>query len=418
METQICIIGAGPAGLTAAIFAAQAGVKAVVIEKNATAGRKLLLTGGGRCNLTHTGSIDEFVRIYGKAGRFLRHSLYEFSPAAAIEFFSGLGIETKVYEDGCVFPASERADDVRDAILQRSEELGVQFFFSRGVERVEKRGDKFAVFTGLEILTVQKLVIATGGVSFSQTGSTGDGYKMAKILGHTIIEPRPALVPFVTDEKWCADLAGTSLDSVTISAMVDKKKLKVCGPLVFTHDGIGGPAVLDLSRLLADYLPASVSLGEAGPAEKPIEVFIDIVPAMNETKLDEYLTGQLSQYSRKIIVNVLFDLIPKKIAGLLCRQAGVAETTGNQLKKEERRKIVQLLKRMTVSVKATRPIEEATVTRGGVSKNEIDPRTMESRICPGLYFAGEVIDADGPCGGYNLQIAWSTGALAGKSAAK
>jgi predicted Rossmann fold flavoprotein len=307
-----------------------------------------------------------------------------------------------------VFPASERAGDVRDALLNHCQKLGVQFVFGRGVERIEKHDNGFAVFTGREVITAQKLIIATGGASYPQTGSTGDGYKLAKSLGHTIIEPRPALVPLVTKEDWPRELAGTSLDSVKISAKAGDKKVFVTGPMIFTHDGIGGPAVLDLSRLLANYLPA----------KKPIEIFVDVDPAMSEEKLEEYLMAQLSRYSRKIIVNVLFDLIPKKLAGLLCRQAGIAETTASHLGKEHRRKVVQLLKRLPISITATGPIEEATVTRGGVSSIEIDPKTMQSKICPGLFFAGEIIDADGPCGGYNLQICWSTGALAGKSVVK
>jgi predicted flavoprotein YhiN len=408
-----------------AIFAAQAGAQTVMIEKNTTAGRKLLLTGGGRCNLTHSGSVDDFVRVYGRFGRFLRHCLYEFSPDATREFFAEMGVATKVDETGCVFPTGERAGDIRDALLGRCQELGVQFIFSRGVERIEKHDNGFAVFAGREIITAHKLIIATGGASYPNTGSTGDGYKLAKSLGHTIVEPRPALVPLVAKEKWLGELAGASLDNVSIFAKVEGKKAVVTGPMLFTQDGIGGPAVLDLSRLLADYLPASASsdlgstpsrdgLGEAGPAQGPIEIVIDVVPAMNETKLEEYLVGQLSQHSRKIIINVLFDFIPKKLAGLLCRQAGVTDTTGSQLKKDQRRKVIQLLKKLPLSITATRPIDEATITRGGVSTAEIDSKTMQSKICPGLYFAGEVIDADGPCGGYNLQICWSTGALAGK----
>jgi len=398
-----------------AIFAAQAGAKTVVIEKNVTAGRKLLLTGGGRCNLTHSGSVDNFVREYGRCGRFLRHCLYEFSPDATREFFSELGVPTKVDEDGCVFPASERAGDVREALLNRCQKLGVQFIFGRGVERIEKRADGFAVSAGKEVLKTQKLIIATGGASYPTTGSTGDGYKLAKSLGHTIIEPKPALVPLVAKESWLGELAGASLGNVKISATVEGKKIITTGPIVFTQDGIGGPAVLDLSRLLADYLPASASLGEAGPAKKLIGIAVDVVPAMNETKLEEYLIGQLSQHSRKIIINVLFDLVPKKLAGLLCRLAGIADTTGSQLKKEERRKVIRLLKKLPLSITAARPIDEATITRGGISTAEIDSKTMQSKICPGLYFAGEVLDIDGPCGGYNLQICWSTAALAGCS---
>ena len=408
METKVCIIGAGPAGLMSAIFAVQAGAQVVVIEKNATAGQKLLLTGGGRCNITHAGTVDDFVRVYGKRGRFLRHCLHEFSPDATRDFFGQIRIATKVDEDGCVFPVSESAGNVQYALLGQCKKLGVQFVFSRGVEGIKKHGAEFIISAGKEVLTTHKVIIATGGASYPATGSTGDGYKLAKSLGHTIIEPKPALVPLITSEKWCAELAGISRDNVTISAIVDKKKVSVSGPMIFTYDGIGGPAVLDLSRLLTDYLPA----------KKPIEVTIDLVPAMNEAKLEEYLMGQLSQYSKKIIANVLFELVPKKLGGLICGQAGITETTASQLKKEQRRKVIQLLKKLPLLIEATGNIEEAIITRGGVSTAEIDPKTMQSKICPGLFFAGETIDADGPCGGYNLQIAWSTGALAGKLAVK
>jgi predicted Rossmann fold flavoprotein len=404
MKTDVCVIGAGPAGLMSAIFAAQAGEQVIVIEKNATAGQKLLLTGGGRCNITHTGTVDDFVRAYGKRGRFLRHCLHEFSPDATRDFFGQIRIATKVDENGCVFPVSESASNVQYALLGQCQKLGVQFISGRGVDRIEKQGGSFAVFAGSEIASAPKVIIATGGASYPAIGSTGDGYKLAKSLGHTIIEPKPALVPLITSEKWCAELAGISRDNVTISTMIDKKKVSVSGPMIFTYDGIGGPAVLDLSRLLADYLPA----------ERPIEIFIDVVPAMNEAELEKYLMGQLSQYSKKIIANVLFELVPKKLGGLICALAGIAETNASQLKKEQRRKVIQLLKKLPLSIEATAPIEEATITRGGVSTAEIDPKTMQSKICPGLFFAGEVIDADGPCGGYNLQIAWSTGALAGK----
>jgi predicted Rossmann fold flavoprotein len=404
MKTDVCVIGAGPAGLTSAIFTAQAGAQIVVIEKNATAGQKLLLTGGGRCNITHTGTVDDFVRVYGKSGRFLRHCLHEFSPDATRDFFGQIRIATKVDEEGCVFPLSERASDVQYALLNQCRKSGVQFVFGRGVEGIKKHGAEFVISAGKEVLTAHKVIIATGGASYPATGSTGDGYKLAKSLGHTIIEPRPALVPLVTTEKWCAELAGISRDNVTISAMIDKRKISVSGPMIFTYDGIGGPAVLDLSRLLTDYLPAY----------KPIEIFIDVVPAMNEAELEEYLMGQLSQYSKKIIANVLFELVPKKLGGLICALAGITETNASQLKKEQRRKVIQLLKKLPLSIEATGHIEEATITRGGVSTAGIDPTTMQSKICPGLFFAGEIIDVDGPCGGYNLQICWSTAALAGK----
>jgi predicted Rossmann fold flavoprotein len=408
MKTDVCVIGAGPAGLMSAIFAAQSKATVAVIEKNQIPCRKLLLTGGGRCNITHTGTVDDFVRVYGKSGRFLRHCLHEFSPDMTCEFFSQIGIETKADEQGCVFPVSERAGDVRDALLSQCHKLGVQFLFGRGVGGIEKRGDGFAVFAGSEITSAAKVIIATGGMSYPATGSTGDGYKLAKSLRHTIIEPRPALVPLVSTEDWRAELSGISRDNVTISAMVNKKKVSVSGPMLFTHDGISGPAVLDLSRLLVDCLPVKT----------PIEVTIDLVPAKNESQLEEYLMGQLSQYSKKIIANVLFELAPKRLGGLICDLAGITETNASQLKKEQRRKVIQLLKKLPVPIVATKPIDEATITNGGISTAGIDPTTMQSKVCPGLFFAGETIDVDGPCGGYNLQIAWSTGALAGKLVAK
>jgi predicted Rossmann fold flavoprotein len=408
MEVQDCIIGAGLAGLMSAIFAAQAGAKVVVIEKNTTAGRKLLLTGGGRCNLTHSGAADDFVRVYGRRGRFLRHCLYEFSPDATLEFFSRLGVPTRVDEFGCVFPISERAGDVRDALLGRCEKLGVRFIFDRRVEKIEKLKGQFQVYFADGVLAAEKVIIATGGASYPQTGSTGDGYTLAKSLGHTIVAPRPTLVPLVTVEQWPGKLAGTSLGDVKIFAMVECKKIVETGPMLFTQDGIGGPAVLDLSRHLADFLPA----------ERPIEIVIDVVPAMSESGLDEYLIGQSSRHPKKTVANVLAGLTPKRLAALACTQTGIADNmNAGQLKKKQRSRVRQLLKKLAVSVRQTRPIEEATVTRGGVAISEIDPETMQSKLCPGLYFAGEVIDVDGPCGGYNLQIAWSTAALAGKSAA-
>lgn len=407
MNVNVCVIGAGPAGLMSAIFAAQSKATVVLIEKNQVPGKKLLLTGGGRCNITHTGTVDDFVRVYGKSGRFLRHCLHEFSPDSTREFFGQIGVETKS-EQGCIFPVSERAGDVRDALLGQCHKLGVQFIFGRGADKIEKRGDCFSVFTGSEVTSAPKVIIATGGMSYPATGSTGDGYKLAKSLRHIIIEPRPALVPLVSTEEWRAELAGISRESVTISAMVNKKKVSVSGPMIFTHDGISGPAVLDLSRLLVDCLPAKT----------PIEITIDLVPAMNESQLEEYLMGQLSQYSKKIIANVLFELAPKRLGGLICTLAGITETNASQLKKEQRRKVIQLLKKLPVPIVATKPIDEAIITNGGVSTAGIDPTTMQSKVCPGLFFAGETIDVDGPCGGYNLQIAWSTGALAGRNAAK
>jgi predicted Rossmann fold flavoprotein len=333
--------------------------------------------------------------------------LHKFTPEHVRQLFRELGLESVVEQDGCVFPASDRASDVRDCLINHAKNLGVRFFFDKPVKRIVQDGNSFIIHTGSEIIVAQKVIIATGGLSYPQTGSTGDGYRFAQELGHTIVEPKASLVPLVTRENWPAQIAGTAVENVKISARVNNKKITTAGALVFTDDGIGGLAAWDMSRHLTDYLPA----------QKLVEVFIDLVPAMNEAEFNEFLLGLFAKYPKKIVVNVLFDLVPKKLAGFLCRQAGVAETIGSQLKKEYRIKITKLLKKLPLSIKGTRPIAEAIVTRGGVTTCEIETKTMESKICPGLFFAGEVIDADGPCGGFSLQICWSTGALAGAASA-
>jgi predicted Rossmann fold flavoprotein len=391
----------------ASIHCAIANAETVVVESNTTAGRKLLLTGGGRCNLTHLAGPNEIARAFGPEGRFLSYCLHKFTPEHARQFFSELGLESRVEQDDCVFPVTDRAADVRDVLIKRAKNLGVCFFFDKSVKRIVREGDSFAIHTGREIIIAKKVIIATGGLSYPQTGSTGDGYRFAEELGHTIVEPRASLVPLVTREDWPRQLAGTAVENVKVSARIDNKRITTAGALVFTDDGIGGLAAWDMSRHLTDHLPA----------QKPVEVFIDLVPAMKEAEFNEYLLGLFAKYPKKIVVNILFDLVPKRLAGFLCRQAGVAETTASQLKKEYRIKITKLLKKLPLSIKGTRPIAEAIVTRGGVSTAEIEPKTMESKICQGLFFAGEVIDADGPCGGYSLQMCWSTGALAGAVAA-
>jgi predicted Rossmann fold flavoprotein len=393
----------------ASINCASANAETAVFETNTTAGRKLLLTGGGRCNLTHTGTPDEIVRAFGPKGRFLGYCLHKFPPEHTRRFFKELGLDSIVEPDGCVFPVTDRASDVRDCLINRAKELGVRFFFDKPVKSVSRQGNSFQIHTNREVIAAEKVIIATGGLSFPQTGSTGDGYKFAKELGHTIVEPKASLVPLITRENWPGQIAGTALENVKISARVNNKKITTIGALVFTDDGIGGLAAWDMSRHLTDFLPAP---------QKPPEITIDLVPSLNEVQFNKHFLDLLAEYPKKIVINILFDLVPKKLAGLLCRQAGISETTAGQLKKEHRRKIVQLLKKLPLSIKGTRPIAEAIVTRGGVSTDEINTKTMESKICPGLFFAGEILDADGPCGGYSLQMCWSTGVLAGSEAAK
>ena len=410
MKTTVCIIGAGPAGLMAAIFAARADAAVTVVEANTTAGRKLLRTGGGRCNFTHADSVSDFIRALGPCGRFLRYCLHEFTPQDAIVFFEDRGIRTRTEADGCVFPASDRASEIRDALTTEAQRMGARFLYDRKVEGLSKSSDGFfEVRTAREVITAEKVIIATGGVSWPDTGSCGDGYRFAKKIGHSVVEPRGILVPLLTREKWSHQLAGAALDTVAISTGAGSKKQTVTGAMLFTHDGIGGPAVLNLSRAIAERLPSYQS---------PVEILIDMAVDSNAGRLEQKIIELCTESPKKTLTSIMTQFVPRRLAVILCAQAGIGEElTCSRLNKDSRRSLVRLLKALPLSVTDRRPIKEATVTRGGVSTSEIEPRTMESKICPGLFFAGEVIDVDGPCGGYNLQICWSTGALAGRSAA-
>jgi predicted Rossmann fold flavoprotein len=393
----------------AAILSAEAGARTMLVEANTTPGRKLLMTGAGRCNLTHQGSPQELVRAFGAKGKFLSYSLYRFTSQDAQDLFVKLGLRMKVEEDGCVFSASGRASDVRDLLVGRAKALGVQFHYGSRVDDVGKEAGSFVVRAGQEGIQADKLVIATGGLSWPQTGCTGDGYRFAKQLGHTIVETRASLVPLVTVETWPGQLAGTAVQDVRLSSRINNKKLTTAGAIIFTDDGIGGPAVLDMSWYLTDYLPSS---------ETPIVVTLDLAPYVQEAELEGQLSERISANPKKKVASVLAEFVPKRVSTILCRQGGCDDQLpAGQLKRDVRKRLVRMIKTLPLSIVRTRPIAEATVTRGGVSINEIDCKTMESKLCPGLFFAGEVLDVDGPCGGYNLQACWSTGALAGSSAA-
>jgi predicted Rossmann fold flavoprotein len=410
VRTGICIIGAGPAGLMAAIHAARAGAPTAILEGNAGPGRKLLLTGGGHCNFTHAGAPEEIARAFGKAGRFLRHSLYELSPDDVREFFRARGLASRVEPDGCVFPTGDKAADVLGVLARESQQAGVHFLYHSRVTDLAADPTGFQIQAGESHVVARCAIIATGGVSWPQTGSTGDGYTLAARLGHTITPPRPSLVPLVTRERWVRDLAGVSLAGVRIWATVEGRKVTAAGDMLFTHSGIGGPAVLDLSRFLADALH-----DEKDPA---IPVGIDMLSGTDEAGLDGQIQWRIQAHPRKAVANVLSEFVPRQLAQTLCRIARCdCDLQVGQLPAEKRRRLVALIKRLPLCVIAAEPIARATVTRGGVSLQEIDPRTLESRLRAGLFFAGEVIDVDGPCGGYNLQACWSTGALAGRSAA-
>ncbi len=412
LHHDIIIIGAGPAGLMAAISAAQAGGEVLLIEANNEPGRKLLKTGGGRCNITHTGDIDEFIAAYEPFGRFLRHSLHHFSPKNTLEFFYSQGLQTQADTSGCVFPVSGRTTDVANTLVHLARHHGVKILNSTKVNEVCGKGGEFEVITPKYKFKSRSVIIACGGISWPQTGSTGDGYKFARIFGHKIVKPTACLVPLITQQAWPGTLAGLSVGPITITAEDNEKKINVKDSLLFTHDGIGGPASLEMSRKLANKFAAG---------SESVRIYIDLLCEYDRQRLEQVIIEKCSENPRKELLNIVDRLIPRALALTVCRQLAGGQSRdicGANLSRESRKKLIELLKNMPLDIIGPAPIEEATVTRGGVDLTEIDDKTMQSRLITGLYFSGEVIDADGPCGGYNLQIAWSTGALAGDCAAR
>lgn len=393
----------------AGIFAAQGGAKTVIVESNTIAGRKLLRSGRGRCNLSHTGTIQEFVKAYGPFGKFLRHSLAEFSTDKVRGYFAEQKLQTKVEKGGCVFPITNRAADVKRVLVMHARGLEVRFVYGKKVKAVKKTGDEFVTAADGEKIHSRSVVIATGGVTWPFTGSTGDGYKFAKALGHSVVGPRACLAGLVSVEDWPGKLADVAVANVRINAVIDGKKVSSAGPMMFAEDGISGPVAFDFSRLITDLLPNP---------KKPIKVTIDLMPQQKLADLSRQIGSLCEKAPKKELAGVLARFLPRPLMLDLCRRLNPSgPILAGQLEKTKRRRLIGMIKKMPLSIKSTRPIAEATVTRGGVATDEIDPKTMHSAICAGLFFAGEVINADGPCGGYNLQICWSTGALAGRNAA-
>ena len=408
VTADVCIIGGGPAGLMAAIAAARQRVVTILVEANATTGKKLLVTGGGRCNFTHAATPNELARAFGQAGRFLRHAFHELPPDAVRAFFAERGIASTTEPNGCVFPTTHRAVHIRDALVKEAQGLGVRFVCGNRVTQIGVDADGFRITAGRQVIIGRRVILATGGASWPQTGSTGDGYRFARALGHDVVAPKPSLVPLVLRERWPRELAGVSVADVALRATVDDRKVTATGNLVFTYDGIGGPAAQDLSRFVTDALAAG---------QPDIAIRLDLLPATEQASLARQLQEQLASQAKKAVANVLAGFVPRRLAAVLCRLADCdGELAANQVTKVARTRLVALAKALPLTVTGTRSIAEATVTRGGVRLEQIEPRTMASTVCPGLYLAGEVIDADGPCGGYNLQMCFSTGRLAGASA--
>lgn len=396
--------------MMASISSAKAGAKTSIVEANTTAGRKLLRTGRTRCNLTHTGAVEDFIKAYGPFGRFLQYSLRALSPDDLRKYFAQHKLKTKVGKDGCVFPITDRATDVVRVFVDDARKLSVRFLYGRRVKSIEKDHNGFVLQANGEKLTARSVIIATGGITWPHTGSTGDGYKFAQAFGHSIVEPKACLASLVTVEIWPGELTGVGVGNVVITAKICNRKFRTSGPMMFTDDGIDGPAVFDLSRLITDFLP--------NPSE-PIRITVDMMPEYQPGQLDREIISLCANNPEKELAGVLARFLPRSLMLNLSRQLNPSQTIlAGQLQKTQRRQLVNMLKKLPLSIKATGPIAEATVTRGGISTGEINPKTMESKLCSRLFFAGEIINVDGPSGGFNLQIAFSTGHLSGKMAAK
>lgn len=406
MKRRTIVIGAGAAGLMAAGKAAERGLEVILLDKNDRPGRKLRISGKGRCNITNDTDIDGLIENIPGNGSFLYSSFYTFSNEDIMQFFRDEGLELKVERGGRVFPVTDDARDVVSVLVKRAERNGAEIRYRSPVSSIEvSDGSVRAVkLKNSETIECDSVVIATGGASYPGTGSTGDGYRMAQKLGHTVTPLKPSLVPLIAAEKWVRDLQGLTLKNVSVT-IYDRKRKKVYtdfGEMLFTHFGVSGPVILSASRHIMQYDYRDVFLS------------IDLKPALSPETLDARILRDFEKYSRKQFKNSLDDLLPKKMIPVIVELSQIpADKPVNQITKAERRSLVSLFKGLTLEICGSRPISEAIVTAGGVSTDEIDPATMESRLIKGLFFAGEVIDVDGYTGGFNLTIAFSTGCVAG-----
>lgn len=408
---KILVIGGGPAGFFAAIAAAKQCEDVYLLEKNDRYLKKLLITGKGRCNVTnYQPLLNELIEAVPVNGRFLYSAFSKFMPTDTMDFFEAMGVPLKVERGDRVFPESDKSIDIANAIYDKAKLSGVKFLQCRATKLIVENGGIKGVETEKETILADRVIVATGGVSYPQTGSTGDGYKLAEKVGHTIIPLKPSLVPIETREKWCRDLMGLTLKNISIT-VIDlesyREIYKDFGEMLFTHFGVSGPVILSASSHMRD--------AKAGK----YQILIDLKPALNYDKLDLRVLRDISEFSNKGMSNALAKLLPKALIPVVLRLADIPfELKANQLRSEKRADLINILKNLPLTFEAFRPIEEAIITSGGVSTKEINPKTMESKLIKGLYFAGEIIDVDAYTGGFNLQIAFSTGRLAGEAAAE
>ena len=398
------VIGGGPAGMFASITAARQGAKVLLLEKNDRLGKKLLITGKGRCNVTNDCSAQEVLQNTPRNGRFLYSAMYAFPPERTMEFLRDLGCALKTERGNRVFPTTDKSQTVLDTLRRELERLRVTIRTGAVTEILTEEGRAAGVRAGGTVYTGSWVILATGGVSYPATGSTGDGYSMAEKLGHTVTPREGSLVPLEAEGDDCARMQGLSLRNVGVRLVNAKGKqlYKDFGELLFTHFGVSGPTVLSASCHLK---------GEG------CSLFLDLKPALEESRLDARILRDLEQYRNRSMENALTDLLPRSMIPVVLDKLGIdPQLQANSLTKEKRRELVSLLKAFPVKLRGKRPVSEAIITSGGVKVSEIDPRTMESKILPGLYFAGEIIDCDAYTGGFNLQIAWATAYAAGMAA--
>ena len=405
----IAIIGGGAAGLMAAIGAANMGASVTLFEKNDRCGRKLAITGKGRCNLTNDCTTEEFLSNVPTNPRFLYSALGRFDTSDTKNFFEDAGVPLKVERGKRVFPVSDKADDVVRALVRKAKEAGVTFRYEKVISVKSEHGSIRTLESEEALYNVGAIVICTGGKSYPRTGSDGDGYAFARSLGHSVTKLRPSLVPLTSDSKICPSLQGLSLKNISLDIVrtLDGKTVySDFGEMMFTHFGITGPTVLSASAHIPDITPGKY------------EARINLKPALDEKTLDARIVSDFSKYSNKDFLNALSDLLPQKLIPVIVSLSGIdARKKVNSITKEERHSLIDVIRSLRISLSGFRPINEAIVTKGGVNVKEINPKTMESKICKGLYFAGEVIDVDAYTGGFNLQIAFATGLLAGECAA-
>lgn len=404
---RVVVIGGGAAGLMAAVIAGREGAKVTLLEKMNYVGKKMGITGKGRCNITNVCDMSEFIKNTPGNGKFLYGAYERFTNEDLLQLLHDAGLETKVERGGRVFPASDSALDVRNTFMKLMKQYGVDVHLEEPVKKIlVDDGTVTGVVTDKETYHADAVVIATGGKSYPATGSTGDGYISASQVGHTITDIRPSLVPIVTEESWVKDLMGLSLRNVELSVIAKNKvQATMFGEMMFTHFGITGPIVLSLSHTVGK-LMRKKNIGTIG-------LDINLKPALSPETLDKRLQKDFDLYSKKQLINGMKDLLPSRLIPLIIELAGIdPQKPINQISKEERQQIGYMLQHMPLTVKGLRPVEEAIVTAGGISLKEFNPKTMESKLVKGLYGAGEVLDIDAFTGGYNLQAAFSIGYVA------